>query len=164
MPGYHPSMASKRGTQATQRVTNARNRFKRLKVQRLDPVSLATERLSLTRELLAVHGILAGLAQGSKHHRLLLREVSAMLLVLDDRPGARERRAREDHDRKLDERRSAVAALQLSGPSSLPYRRVDAGKNLDEHGRVKTAPIISEVTRSSIRTVSGGLPGKGKRL
>ncbi|MFC8181578.1 hypothetical protein ACFULT_22095 [Rhodococcus sp. NPDC057297] len=155
---------SKRGKQATQRVTNARNRFKKLKVQRLDPASLATERLSLTRELLAVHGILTGLAQGSKHHRLLLQQVSAMLRVLDDRPGARERRAREDHDRKLDERRGAVRALQLSGPSSLPYRRVDAGRNLDEHGRVKTALAGPEGARSSVRTVSGGLPGKGKRL
>ena len=92
-PRYHRSMASNRAKEATQRVTDARNRFKKLKVQRLDPASLATERLSLTRELLAAHGSLTGLARDSKHHRLLLREVAAMLRVLDDRPGARERRA-----------------------------------------------------------------------
>ena len=156
-------MASKRAKEATQRVTNARNRFKKLKVQRLDLVSLATERLSLTRELLAVHGSLTCLAQASKHHRLLLREVAAMLRVLDDRPGARERRAQQADDRLLEERRSAVRALQVSGPSSLSYRRVDAGEQLDEHGRAKTTLSNSVLTRSSVRTVSGGLPGKGKR-
>ena len=156
-------MASKRAKEATQRVTKARNRFKKLKVQRLDPASLATERLSLTRELLAVHGILTGLARDSKHHRVLLREVAAMLRVLDDRPGARERRAQQADDRRHDERRSALRALHMSGPSTLSYRRVDAGEHLDEHGRARTTLSNPVAPRSSVRTVSGGLPGKGKR-
>ncbi|OZE97445.1 hypothetical protein [Rhodococcoides fascians] len=157
-------MASIRAKRADQRVTNARNRFRKLKAQRLDPVSLAVERRSLTRELLSLHRLLTGSSQGSKHYRLMLQEVKAMLRILDDRPGARERRAQEDRDPKFDERRSAVSELQLRGPSSLPYRRVDAGNKLDGYGRIKTTSSNADATRESVRTVSGGLPGKGKRL
>ncbi|QII04296.1 hypothetical protein BH93_01995 [Rhodococcoides fascians A25f] len=84
--------------------------------------------------------------------------------VLDDSPGARERRARCADDRLHQEWRSAVRALQMSGPSSLSYRRVDAGGHLDEHGRAEATSSNPVLIQSSIRAVSGGLLGKGKRV
>lgn len=125
--------------------------------------AFADQGLSLTRELLDVHGSLSGLARDSEHHRMLLREVAAMLRVLDDRLGARERWAQQADDRRHDERRSALRALHMCGPSTLSYRRVDAGEHLGEDGRAKTTPSNLVAPRSSVRTVSGGLPGQGKR-
>lgn len=70
MPGYHPSMASKRGTQATQRVTNARNRFKRLKWTGLDRFRSQTNAYRSPANSLPCTEYSMAWREGASHYRL----------------------------------------------------------------------------------------------
>lgn len=132
-------VAKKEGAAAlARRVHNVRKGLKNLRAQRVDPTTRAAKHAQLTRDLLVLHAQLSASAFGTKQNQALLQDVKTMLRVLDTRPGAKERREQDDQQRRLAERRRAMAGLQMTGPGSLPYERLDAGNKLDERGRVKT--------------------------
>ena len=111
----------------------------------------------LTRELDVLVRRVSASAHSSKRYRPLLEQVTSM-------------RARVRRENQVTGTRTVATTaggprrvlLGDAGPAYLGYERIDPGDRLNERGQARTSGggTTAEV---SVRTVSGGLPGLGKR-